>query len=347
MTLCHASCRILAMVVGLVLLNGCASMVGDGHDPEGEAAAEAAFRANRFANAAAHYEDLLLAAPRHDAETGARLASRLADVHYEWALADALAADQERNPAGYAEAIARCRLAGELDPARDRKFSAAAAKFTRQMNTLAYEQAVAIAKIDPDGTQRRREIAILMGQANALRTAERLEAARDKYRAVLALDPYNREAIFRLQRLANESSRIARLRRRTDDAERLAEAEWRYVQPIPAQTNGAAAAPPTTAPTPPTMEQRLDGIVYRHVDFRETPLAEIVARLAAGSQVPEAPGGVRFRFDGLDPAAPQWPTATFTASDISLRHILDAILPPLGLAYACDQDAVVIRPAAP
>jgi tetratricopeptide (TPR) repeat protein len=333
----------------LGLLSACVSRNPADFDPRGEDAAMAAFHTNRFADAAAIYEDLLAATPADDAETLARLRSRLADTQYEWALAEALKADEERNTAGYAEAVARCRIAADIDPARKRKFDAGVDRYTRRMNTLAYEQAVAIATIDPDGAQRRREIAVLMAQGDALFDAGRWEGARERYRGVLALDPYNRDAVSRVQRLAGESTRVARIRRRADDAERLAEAEWRYVQPIAPPTDSTATTAPV-APgtlTPPSLEQRLDGIAYRSLDFQQTPLSEVIAELSAGSQIPEAPGGVRFRYDGVDPAAPEWPTVTFRADNISLRDALGAILPAVGLGFACEADAVVVRRASP
>jgi tetratricopeptide (TPR) repeat protein len=344
----RVACRSgIAALFALGLLGACVSRNPADFDPRSEDAARAAFHTNHFAEAAVIYEDLLATTPGDDPEIQSRLRSGLADTYYEWALADAQRADEERNTAGHAEAIARCRKAAEVDPARERKFAAGIDRFTRRMNTLAYEQAVAIAKLDPDGGQRRREIAVLMAQGDALFKAGRWEGARERYRGVLALDPYNRDAVFCLQRLANESTRVAKVRRKADDAERLAEAEWRYVQPIlPAAPAGTPATVSPGASNPPTLEQRLDGIVYHDLDFQQTPLSEVIAALAAGSQIPEAPGGVRFRYDGVDPSAPEWPTVTFRADNISLREVLGAVLPAIGLDFACEADAVAIRRAA-
>jgi len=334
--------RVMAVVVGasaLMILTACAGISG----PEADAWRD--YRAGRHAAAVERYDALMSAATTE--EERHRIAARLADVYYDWALTTAAATGADGGTAGYAEAVARCRRAAELDPGRRRKFDAAAEKFSRELRTAEYTQTVAPERLDPGAATRRRDIATLMKQAETLCASSRWMAAEDKYRAVLALDPYHAGAVAGLHRVARESRRSARERRHADDDTRLAEAEWRYVQP-PDSTpgNNTGVTPPPEPAAPPSLEQRLDAIVFGQLDFAETPLDEVIAGLAKASCLPEAPDGVRFRYERMDPADPAWPTVTLCADEVSLRQALDAICPAVGVTWTIRDETIVLQPAA-
>ena len=87
--------------------------------------------------------------------------------------------------------------------------------------------------IDPDDQDRLKDILILKSEARVFRRHKRYKQARDSYEKVLLKDPTDEEAIKGLDQLYRNLRQTAKRRRRAAESERMAEIEWKWIDPIP------------------------------------------------------------------------------------------------------------------
>ncbi len=87
--------------------------------------------------------------------------------------------------------------------------------------------------IDPDYQERIKEILVKKAEAKVFMDHNVWKRARDAYEDVLLKDPADEDAINGLRQLYETLQEAAKLRRRAGEAERMAETEWKWMEPVP------------------------------------------------------------------------------------------------------------------
>ena len=165
------------------------------------------------------------------------------------------------------------------------------------ISTVEFQLETSLETIDPDRSERKKEIALKLQQARAYYRQQRYELARDAAEQILVLDPYNEPAIVMLQKTYQRLYKIAVFRRESDALDKLSDVSWRWVEPIQqekSQVIDAKANPEEAEGTELSLvNKKLEKIIIDYVDFQQQTVNQIVQELSALSREnKEYKGGV-------------------------------------------------------
>ena len=280
----------------------------------------------------------------------------------------------------YDVAIAKCRKAAEIQPSYKKKMDAAIEKIQKLQKSQAYvantqedklvEDAEALRKKkvdDPElsGKTLAFSIDVKMRQGDAFYAEGLWTKARAVYEEVLALDPYNTEAIEAIRRTNVRLIRAGKRRRDVARQQYMSEAIWTPVIPLIPRTNAQNEGDSVSAEDTViskqqdrTINEKLDKIVIPSLDFEGELVSEVLKRLqdrsneltnGNGVNIIYLPysGAVKKAGDGTnaaDDGAEDEKTITILNQSVTLRHAIQSICKAAGLKYRIEDHAVVVAP---
>ncbi len=156
--------------------------------------------------------------------------------------------------------------------------------------------------IDPEYQERIKEILIKKAEAKVFLDHNVWKRARDAYEDVLLKDPTDEDAVNGLRHLYETLQAAAQIRRRAQEAERMAEIEWKWIDPIPPRestvpglTPDAEAVPREASEAALGIRQKLKSIIITKISFEDTPVTTVFDFLKTRSRELDPEGvGVNF-----------------------------------------------------
>ncbi len=230
-----------------------------------------------------------------------------ADINAEWAEALALEGRQYQRAERFDEAIARCREAYMLDPLLKDEMQALVSDLTEEKQTAEYTANVNPESVDTAKPDRELSIRVLMEQGRVLLENHRYADARDCFEKVLIKDPTDLRAIRYLRQIDGKLHEAASERRINMQARRLAETDWKWIEPIN-PTLASSMADNSTKPVPKdqatgtSLRDKLHSIRIPSLDFEDATIAQVMLFLKQRSKELD-PQGVGINFILYSPQA--------------------------------------------
>ncbi|HKB58393.1 MAG TPA: hypothetical protein VKC51_12475 [Lacunisphaera sp.] len=184
------------------------------------------------------------------------------------------------------------------------------------------------------------DVKALAAQGRSQYLAGESAAAAETFRRVEAQDPFNKDARFFLQRIANENAASGAERSRTS-AQMLGEVNRAWQRPGMFTEKETVAT--QTGPSP--LLEKLNRIVLPSVNFSGMELGRVVNTLSAVSEEFDITGATRkgVNIVLLDQGNAN-PIVNITLRNLPLKRVLDFITNSVGYQYEVQADAVVVRP---
>ncbi|RMD78047.1 MAG: hypothetical protein D6820_10620, partial [Lentisphaerae bacterium] len=246
---------------------------------------------DRYSNAEKILRDVSKSAPYVKTELKA-LQKKLAEAYKAYALQQIDEAKVQIDVGKFDRAKESLDKAVEFDPSLRPQAQILNAEIARLREQAEIDNRTREENIDPEYHNRLKTILIKKAEGKVFLRHHVLTRARNAFEDILIQDPGNQEAINGLRQLYAESRENAKLRRRAQEAERMAEIEWKWIDPIPPRkAQGATAVAATeTAAVPKTstgrqnIYEKLKNIVIRQITFENTPVSTIFGFLKERSR---------------------------------------------------------------
>ncbi len=230
------------------------------------------------------------------------LRKTLGRVYHDYAKRLIEVAREEIDVAKFDQAETNIAKAVEFDPSLKPESQFLQKVIEQQREQAEIDRATMAENIDPEYRTRLKEILIKKAEAKVFQQHRVFKRARNAYEDILLKDPANQDAVIGLRRLYEELREAAKLRRRAQEAERMAEIEWKWIDPIAPReirtaSSGVAEAEVVDRPggTRHDIHEKLDSIVITKISFEETPVSTVFEYLKNRSRVLDPDGiGVNF-----------------------------------------------------
>lgn len=205
--------------------------------------------------------------------------------YYYWAQSIYFEAEKSANASDFELAIEKCNKAIEIYPSCKEEMLKVIARYEK-LRDKALEKAVLKDKVS--NKENVQKINVLARQGELLYRDGQWDKARAKFEQVIAVDPYNENAINYLRKIGLQLVEAGRRRMDLVHSERVVEAGWSALTPIIAyekqdigllQAEGVAKeleAPP--------LIRKLKNIIIRNLEFDDTPISVVIASLREQSK---------------------------------------------------------------
>jgi general secretion pathway protein D len=231
------------------------------------------------------------------------------------------------------------------------------------------EQKTRPGEIDPEYRDRVKDILIMKATGQVFANHSVWKRARNAYEDVLLKNPADEEAINALHILYVDLREAAKRRRQAQEAERMAEIEWKWIDPIPPRESyidpSKRDGTTTDAKRESNIHTKLKTIIITKISFEDTPVTTVFGFLKNRSRELDTDGiGVNFvlllrppkpaadapakdKPADAKPAAKaddtwQEPTITIDMDNVPLGDVIRYICEGAGLRYKVEPSAVVI-----
>ena len=226
---------------------------------------------------------------------------RLATTYHQYAKALIEKARTDIDISHFEKAKANIAKAIEYDQAMKPEAARMQKRIEQLRIVIEIQERTAENVIDPGYQERIKDILIKKAEARVFMDHNIWKRARDAYEDVLLKDPADEDAINGLHRLYDLLRAAARLRRRAQESERMAEIEWKWIDPIPPRETpgGVVGGPgqPVEKMTEATLgvRQKLKAIIITKISFEDTPVTTVFDFLKTRSRELDPAGeGVNF-----------------------------------------------------
>ncbi len=202
----------------------------------------------------------------------------------------------------------------------------------------------------------------LFYEGDRLKETGQFDAARKRYEQVLALDPYNKSARERLEKLQKYQLHAAKEAHETARMEAMNAVTERWSEGVIAETSSSKSVADLggTISNVARINKKLQDIIIKDISFTEAPIEDVVAFLSAKSREQDPTGeGINFVLEqgsgasislaGAKPGAAASkataiPPVTITLSNLPLSEVLRFITNITNLKFQVDDYAVLILP---
>ena len=207
--------------------------------------------------------------------------------YYYWAQTIYFEAEKSASKSDFELAIEKCKKAIEVYPACKEEMEKVIKRY-ESLRDKADENAALNEKIDNKENVRR--IEILARQGEILYRDGQWDKARAKFEQIIAIDPYNENAINYLRKIGLQLVEAGRRRMDVVHSERVVEAGWSALTPIIAYDSkdnttgllgneGADKSPETNK-----LLHKLRTITIQNLEFDDTPISAVIATLRQQSK---------------------------------------------------------------
>ena len=207
--------------------------------------------------------------------------------YYYWAQSIYFEAEKSANTADFELAIEKCRNAIEVYPPCKKEMEKVIARYEKLRDKA---KTKADLKEKVSNAENVRSIHILARQGELLYRDGQWDKARAKYEQIIALDPYNENAINYLRKIGLQLVEAGRRRMDVVHSERIVEAGWSALTPIIAyeKKDTASGLLPVGGTAKdanlPILLRKLQNIYIQNLTFDDTPISAVIATLRQQSK---------------------------------------------------------------
>ena len=336
--------RIFLFVAVLLFLAGCAAISPASREIDGVLAdARKAVKNDNYKNACLKYIDAAVKAENTLPERVKPIRKELAKTYIQWSRSLYWKAKTENTPEFFEKAIFICGKAAEVYPKYKGKCGNYIDKFRRELASLKYSNLTSVKNIIPDQEERNYNIALLFRQGRELESEGMYGRAKEKYEGVLNLDPFSIEGTRALRRVLKKIAEAGSERAKTEEIARMAEVEWKNVEPTAAKASAAESAA-RDAEAGMKMRDEMSGVILvGSVNFKDTPLPKVFSKL---EKVISGRLGRKIKIEcrGFSPSDKKFPLITFKADKIPADAAVNNVCTPLKLTAQYAKNRIIIIP---
>lgn len=218
---------------------------------------------------------------------------------------EAQAAEAVGSKDKFDEAVRKYEQARLTDPEIAAEVNARLRTLADQREFAEFRRKTSDAEVDPEYIKRRKEVAELLEQGNVFTAHRNYMRARERFEQVLVKDPYNIEATRNLRQLYDDLREDGKQRRWAMLRERMAEIEWKWIDPIPplevTPENQTLVQPVPTETR--RIEEKLKTIRLPNISFQDATISNVIQHLRERSKALDPDNEGINIFLMLDPGA--------------------------------------------
>ena len=305
------------------------------------AIAENASSKNNYEVAAKNYIEAVIKAETADPEQVYALKKALSQTYINWSRELYWKAKTEKSPEIFKKAIYICEKALNANPKYKVKCGVYISKFKKELASLKYKKETSINNLIPDSKERNYKIAVLYKQGEILRKDRKFMKARDKFEEILLLDPFNLDATRQISKIMKSVAEVGKKRQEADEIARMAEVEWKYVEPI-AKREEAMEMARREAEAGSELQSKLADSRIEIINFKDTPLDKAFNDLEK-SIARAIRKDFKFEFKGFSPSDKKFSPVTFKAKKIPADSAIEALCKGFNMYPIYSKDRVIIE----
>lgn len=326
----------------ILLLNSCKTASPEKAELQNKInIAEEAVDQNDYKSAVKTYIEAIIDAENSVPEKVGSLKKALSRTYIEWSRQLYWEAKTEKSPELFKKAIYLCEKALEINPKYKIKCEVYISKFKKELASLKYKKATSINNLLPDSKERKYKIAVLFQQGEVLRQDKKYMKAKDKFEEILVLDPFHLGAARKIKRIMKTLTEIAQKRREVDETVKMAESEWKNVEPIAAREEAIEIARrETEAGT--ELKSRLEKCTIDFIEFKDTPLKNAFDYIEnkINTALKE---DFKFEFKDFSPEDKDFYPVTFRTENIPADAAIEALCDGFNLFPTYAKGSVIIQ----
>jgi len=333
---------LLSTIVTLLLLNGCATITPEYKQMQDSVkSAEYSIKQNNYKAAAKAYMLAVVTAEDVAPDKVYSLKKSLAQTYIDWSRSIYWKAKTEKSSNLFKKAIYLCEKAAEVHPKYRVKCQIYISKFKKELTSIQYKNRTSVDTLLPDRKERDYKIAILQKQGNTLRREKRYMMAKAKFEEILILDPFNLEATRAIKKIMKTVAEIGKRRGEMDKTAKMAESEWKNVEPIASKEEAMESAK-REVEAGVELQSKLAAMKIHKLDFKDTPLDQAMKDLQR--TIAKSLGiDFKFEFKGFKPSDPDCPPITFQGTGIPADGAIKAICDGLNMFPIYSKNRIIIE----
>ena len=325
-----------------ILLSGCVSTTPEYKSMQASVKnAKLALKKDNYESAVKAYIQAVITAEDAAPDKVSSLKKSLAQTYISWSRSIYWQAKTKKNPELFKRSIFFCEKAAGVYPQYQKNCNIYISKFKRAMSEMKFKRAISVDSLLPDKRERNYKIAMLSKQGNALKRERRYMMAKAKFEDILRIDPYNLEATRSIKKIMQQVAEIGRKRKEMDDSVKMAEVEWKNVEPLASKEEAMEAAK-REIESSVKLQNRLAKIKIRQLDFKDAPLNKVFTELER-KITRLLHKDFQFEFKGFKPNDPNFPPITFQGKNIPAKGAIQAICNGLKLFPLYSKTSVIIE----
>jgi len=251
------------------------------------------------------------------------------------------------------------------------KFQPRNPEYTAALNRIRVHTAQAEEKypgnvaVTSDFVQKVKHVQELLFEGDRFMDTNQYDAAKSRYEDVLRLDPYNKVATEKLQRIEDTKFRVETERMKVSAHQAFLDVEKSWSDPIPPKVQSTVQNPTVKGATETegdAIRRKLDTIIIPKLSFEDVDIAEAINFLEVESRKLDKTDGTGVNFvlklndassaantppaaGATAPAASSHPTVSLDLNNVPLSKVLEIIKRTTGLQVLIEDHAVFILPA--
>ena len=320
----YALTRIAGIALSVYFLSGCTSVSPEYQQMQNFVkTAKSAVKNDNYESAAKSYMQAIIAAEDLAPDKVHALKKSLANVYIDWSRSIYWKAKTAKNPDLFKKAVFLCEKAADVHPKYRIRCGIYISKFKKEMTSMKFRNNSSADTLLPDRKEREYKIALLQKQGHTLRREKRYMLAKAKFEEILKIDPFNLNATREIKKIMQTVSQVGKKRQEADQSVKMAEVEWKNVEPIASKEEAMESAE-RDVEAGTKLQSKLALIKIRKLDFKETPLDQVFNSLQ--KTISHSLGSdFKFEFKGFKPTDPDCPPITFQAKKIPADDAIKAI----------------------
>ena len=332
----------LTLASVLILFSGCVSTTPEYKSMQTSVKnAKEALKKDNYDTAVKSYIQAIITAEDAAPNKVTSLKKTLARTYISWSRSIYWQAKTKKDPELFKRSIFFCEKATEVYPKYRTKCNIYISKFKREMSMMKFKRATSVDTLLPDKRERNYKIVMLQKQGNTLKRERRYMMAKAKFEDILRIDPYNLEAARAIKKIMNELAEIGRKRKEMDVSAKMAEVEWKNIEPLASKEEAMEAAR-REVESGVKLKKRLEELQIGQLDFKDAPLDKVfdelekkITRLLRKD--------FQFKFKGFKPTDANCPPITFQGKNIPAKGAIQAICSGLKLFPLYSKTSVIIE----
>lgn len=237
----------------------------------------------------------------------------LSNVYTAWSQELLQEAKQKSAPDEIDKSIELCKEAKDMNPHCSDLADKLIAYYTENKKVMQYNQSASTAKLLPGNKEKIYNVDVLYEQGKTLYSKKMYDQAKDKFKELLMIDPYNTNAIEYIKQINIKIASAGDYRTQVTATERSAELEWEKLSPIMSRTLSGERVDLIEDDTSKlknsltAIKEKLNSIIIKNISFEEVPIDTAIAFLKSESQKEDPTGkGVNFflKLESLTPPVP-------------------------------------------
>lgn len=262
---------------------------------------------------------------------------------------DKLMADarQQYMSGKYDLAMAQAKEAVKIDPNKQDEVEPFLRNCQQKIRYITIKEATNINTIDPSYEKTKKEITILLKEAEIFADDKMYGKARDTLEKVLIRDPYNQRGMSMLNKVYQELYKVADKRRQVEYRDRMQELEWTWSEGYqPSDRSNVVQPPIVRATDTSTLQEKMQRIIFDTLDFEDASITSVITHLNALSKQSDPEGvGVSIVSNLSSNQSVSIPKITMNFDHIPMLEAIRYICQAANLKYKIEEKAVIIGDA--